>query len=94
MSSIFARALGDDFALLHPMLQRRFGVGLDSGYAAVGTGVMTRIRRGPWWTVPFLWIGWFRNILIPRVGENVPCSATTSSGCTPDCGSSSANRAR
>ncbi len=72
MNSIFARAMGDDFTRLHPMLQKRFGVGLDSGYAAVGTGVMTRIRRGPWWTVPFLWIGWFRNILTPNVGENVP----------------------
>lgn len=72
MSSIFARSLGDDFARLHPMLQQRFGVGLESGYAAIGSGVMTRIRRGPWWTVPFLWLGSFRNILVPRVGENVP----------------------
>lgn len=72
MTSIFARAMGDDFARLHPMLQQRFGVGLDAGYAAVGTGVMTRIRRGPWWTVPFLWIGWFRNILTPDVGRDVP----------------------
>src|SRR5690606_20726533 len=71
VSSIFARALGDDFARLHPMLQRRFGVGLDSGYAAVGSGVMVRIRRGPWWTLPFLWLGSFRSILVPRVGENV-----------------------
>lgn len=72
MSSIFAQAMGDDFARLHPMLQKRFGVGLDGGYAAVGTGVMERIRRGPWWTMPFLWIGWFRNILTPDVGESVP----------------------
>jgi hypothetical protein len=72
VSSIFAAALGDDFARLHPMLQKRFGVSLDGGYAAVGTGVMSSIRRGPWWTVPFLWIGWFRNILTPDVGANVP----------------------
>lgn len=72
MTSIFAEAMGDDFSRLHPMLQKRFGVGLDAGYAAVGTGVMARIRRGPWWTVPFLWLGWFRNILTPDIGQNVP----------------------
>jgi hypothetical protein len=33
---------------------------------------MTRIRRGPWWTVPFLHVGRLRNILIPDVGEDVP----------------------
>ncbi len=72
MSSIFERALGEEFGLLSPMMQKRFGVGLDAGYACVGTGVMSRIRRGPWWVVPFLQIGKLRNILIPDVGENVP----------------------
>jgi hypothetical protein len=72
VTSIFERALGADFARLHPMLQRRFGVGLDAGYACVGTGVMSSIRRGPWWTVPFLYIGRFRNILIPDHGDDVP----------------------
>lgn len=72
MTSIFAQALGDDFGRLHPMLQRRFGVGLDTAEACVGRGVMSRIRRGPWWTVPFLQIGRLRNILIPDVGTAVP----------------------
>jgi hypothetical protein len=72
MTSIFESALGDDFARLSPMMQKRFGVGLDSGYACVGTGTMSRIRRGPWWVVPFLHIGKLRNILIPDVGEDVP----------------------
>lgn len=70
--SIFARAMGADFERLHPMLQRRFGVSLTSGTACIGTGVMTRIRRGPWWTVPFLQIGRLRNILVPEVGSGVP----------------------
>lgn len=70
--SMFARAMGDDFARLHPMLQRRFGVSLAAGYACVGRGVMLRIRRGPWWTVPFLHIGRIRNILAPYPGEHVP----------------------
>ncbi|MCT9821020.1 DUF4166 domain-containing protein [Microbacterium sp. W1N] len=72
MTSIFAQALGADFDRLHPQMQRRFGVGLDSGEACVGRGVMTSIRRGPWWTVPFLQIGRLRNILIPDTGTDVP----------------------
>ena len=54
------------------MLQRRFGVGLDAGYACIGRGTMAHIRRGPWWTIPFLRIGKIRNILIPDLGTNVP----------------------
>ena len=72
MTSIFERALGDDFGRLSPMLQKRFGIGLDAGYGCVGTGTMSSIRRGPWWVVPFLYIGKLRNILIPDVGQNVP----------------------
>lgn len=72
MTSIFERALGSDFGRLHPMMQRRFGVGLDGGYACVGRGTMQHIRRGPWWTVPFLCLGKVRNILVPHVGADVP----------------------
>lgn len=72
MTSIFQTAMGTDFDRLHPMLQRRFGMGLAAGYGCVGTGVMTSIRRGPWWTVPFLHLGRVRNILIPDVGADVP----------------------
>lgn len=72
MSSIFQTALGTEFERLHPMMRRRFGVGLDSGEACVGRGMMTSIRRGPWWTVPFLQIGRMRNILIPDTGTDVP----------------------
>jgi hypothetical protein len=72
VTSIFATAMGDDFGRLHPMMQKRFGVGLDGGYGCEGTGVMTRIRRGPWWTVPFLYIGKIRNILVPTHGDDVP----------------------
>ncbi len=71
MTSIFERALGAEFDRLHPMMRRRFGVGLDVAEACVGTGVMT-IRRGPWWTVPFLQFGRLRNILVPDVGVDVP----------------------
>lgn len=72
VDSIFARAMGEDFARLHPMLQRRFGVSLAAGYACVGRGTMHRIRRGPWWTVPFLQLGRFRSILVPEVADDIP----------------------
>ena len=71
MTSIFAAAMGPEFSRLHPMLQRRFGMGLDAGYGCVGTGMMTSLRRGPWWTVPFLHLGRVRNILVPDVGTDV-----------------------
>jgi hypothetical protein len=72
VTSVFEQVLGADFHRLHPMMRRRFGVGLDAAEACVGRGVMTSIRRGPWWTVPFLQIGRLRNILVPDVGEDVP----------------------
>lgn len=71
-TGIFERALGADFARLHPQLQRRFGVGVDAGYGCIGRGVMSEVRRGPWWTLPFLLIGTFRNILFPERGRDVP----------------------
>ena len=70
--SMFERAMGADFARLHPRLRQRFGVSLAHGYACVGRGTMARIRRGPWWTVPFLQIGRIRNILVADVGVDVP----------------------
>lgn len=71
MPSIFETALGDDFQKLHPMLQKRFGVDVDGGYACVGKGVFSEVRRGHWWTVPFLRFGAFRNILFPDRGNNI-----------------------
>lgn len=72
MASIFETALGEDFHRLHPMMQKRFGVDVAAGYACVGTGVFTEVRRGAWWTVPFLRLGAFRNILFPGRGNNIP----------------------
>ncbi|MEV4667946.1 DUF4166 domain-containing protein [Microbacterium sp. LWO12-1.2] len=69
---VFARALGADFTRLHPQLQRRFGVGVAAGYSCVGRGVMSEVRRGPWWTLPFLAIGTMRNIMFPERGTDIP----------------------
>ncbi|MBT2533023.1 DUF4166 domain-containing protein [Arthrobacter sp. ISL-48] len=74
MASIFARALGEDFHRLHPMLQKRFNVDTEAGYACVGRGVFSEVRRGAWWTVPFLRLGAYRNILFPDQGTNIPFS--------------------
>ncbi|MDJ0316054.1 DUF4166 domain-containing protein [Arthrobacter antibioticus] len=72
MASIFEIELGVDFHRLHPMMQKRFGVDVAAGYACVGTGVFSEVRRGAWWTVPFLRLGAFRNILFPDQGTNIP----------------------
>lgn len=70
--SMFQQALGAGFHRLHPMLQKRFGVDPAGGYACVGRGVFSEVRRGAWWTVPFLKFGAVRNILFPDAGTNVP----------------------
>lgn len=72
MTSVFQRALGSDFDRLHPQLQRRFSVGLDSGEACVGRGTMSRIWHGAGFVRPFLALGGTRNILVPRAGRDVP----------------------
>src|SRR5262249_48409398 len=61
-----------DFTRLHPQLQRRFSVGLDSGLACVGSGVMERVWHGRALIRPFLVLGSLRNILIPGTGHGVP----------------------
>lgn len=72
MAPIFELALSQDFQKLHPMLQKRFGVDEKSGYACVGQGVFSEVRRGRWWTLPFLYLGAFRNILFPDQGKDIP----------------------
>ncbi|MET1089541.1 MAG: DUF4166 domain-containing protein [Arthrobacter sp.] len=54
------------------MLQKRFGVDTEAGYACVGRGVFSEVRRGAWWTVPFLRLGAYRNILFPDNGTDIP----------------------
>ncbi len=72
MTSIFRTVMGSDFDRLHPRLQRRFSVGLASGQACTGRGVMDRIWHGGAFVKPFLALGGTRNILVPRQGRGVP----------------------
>jgi hypothetical protein len=72
MTSIYERALGSDFARLHPCIQRRFGFDSHAGHASIGTGVMEEVWRGRFWTLPFLYAGAWRRIMFPEVGRNIP----------------------
>jgi Domain of unknown function (DUF4166) len=72
MTSIFQRALGDDFDRLHPRLRRRFGFASADGIACVGTGTMDRVWHGRGFTRPFLWLGAKRHILLPGHGSDIP----------------------
>jgi hypothetical protein len=72
MKSIYQDVLGNDFARLHPQIQRRFSLTSEGGLAAVGTGVMDRIWHGAPYTLPFLYIGTWRSIMFPEHGRDVP----------------------
>lgn len=72
MSSIYEQALGSDFKKLHPMVQKRFGFATDDHIASVGRGVMEKLWLGRFYTIPFLYLGSWRNIMFPESGENVP----------------------
>lgn len=53
------------------MLQQRFGVDAEAGYACVGHGTFSQMRRAGW-TSPFLRLGAYRNILFPEQGNDIP----------------------
>lgn len=72
MTSIYQHVLGSEFERLHPRLQERFGFSSADGIAQVGRGTMQRVWHGPWFTVPFLMIGTWRNIFFPNTGTDVP----------------------
>lgn len=72
MTSIFQKALGQDFHRLHPEVQRRFGFSSEDNIAQVGTGVMERVWRGRFYTIPFLKLGTWRNIMFPEHGHDLP----------------------
>jgi hypothetical protein len=72
MRSIYERAMGSEFARLHPQIQRRFGFSSLDNVASVGTGVMEEIWHGPLYTLPFLYVGSWRRIMFPERGHNVP----------------------
>lgn len=64
--------MGEDFKRLHPKIQERFGFDSSSRKRAIGRGVMDRVWHGKFYTIPFLMVGTWRNIMFPEQGENVP----------------------
>jgi Domain of unknown function (DUF4166) len=72
MRSIYEQALGDKFKLLHPRIQERFGFNSKDRCASIGRGVMDKIWRGKFFTLPFLYVGSWRRIMFPESGTAVP----------------------
>jgi hypothetical protein len=71
VSSIYRRALGDDFQRLHPRMQERFGISSSDGTAQIGRGVMDEVWHGATYTLPFLVAGAWRRIMFPSRGTDV-----------------------
>ena len=74
MSSIYQRVLGSDFKRLHPKIQERFGFSSTDRVACIGRGVMDEIWHGRFYTLPFLYLGSWRNIMFPERAKQVPFS--------------------
>jgi len=74
MSSIYQKTLGSDFNKLHPKIQQRFGFNSQDKVASIGKGVMQKVWYGNFYTLPFLYLGTWRNILFPQKGKNIPFS--------------------
>ncbi|QDU80528.1 hypothetical protein Pla110_22590 [Polystyrenella longa] len=72
MTSIYQQVLGADFEKLHPKMQERFGFNSVDRIASIGSGVMEEIWRGPFYTLPFLYVGAWRSIMFPECGKNIP----------------------
>ncbi len=72
MNSIYKKALGSDFSKLHPKIQERFGFCSKDKVASIGKGIMQKVWFGKPYTLPFLYVGTWRNIMFPKKGENVP----------------------
>jgi len=70
--SIYRTALGSNFEKLHPQIQKRFGFSSKDNMAAIGTGIMENVWHGKFYTLPFLCLGTWRNIMFPSSGKNIP----------------------
>ncbi|PLR69027.1 DUF4166 domain-containing protein [Bacillus sp. UMB0893] len=66
--SIYRIVLGEQFILLHPMLQKRYE------FPFKASGVMKTINGGPKWLYPFFLAGVRFKLLFPEHGENIPFS--------------------
>ena len=72
MRSIYEQALGNHFQRLHPRIQERFGFSSKDRCASIGKGIMDRVWRGRFLTLPFLYVGSWRRIMFPESGRSIP----------------------
>jgi hypothetical protein len=72
MTSIYQKVLGPAFERLHPQIQKRFGFCSEDDLVALGTGVMQQVWHGPFFTLPFLYVGAWRRIMFPEQGVDIP----------------------
>ena len=72
MRSIYEQALGEKFKLLHSRIQERFGFSSKDRRGSIGRGVMEKVWRGKFFTLPFLYVGSWRRIMFPEYGTNIP----------------------
>ena len=72
MTSIYQRVLGERFNDLHPQIQKRFGFSSADNICSIGTGTMHHVWHGAPYTLPFLCVGAWRNIMFPESGRDVP----------------------
>ena len=77
MRSIYEQALGDKFKLLHPRIQERFGFSSKDLRGSIGKGVMEKVWRGKFFTLPFLYVGSWRRIMFPEYGAISPSPSGT-----------------
>lgn len=82
MTGVYARALGEAVADLHPKVQERYGTDSGPGVVTVGRGEMdvtsSRLAR------PALYAMTTQNLLFPETGTAVPFSVTSAEYRTDD----------
>ncbi|WP_028392216.1 DUF4166 domain-containing protein [Bacillus cihuensis] len=70
--SIYKKVLGNQFNVLHPMLQKRYDISAKKPFQAYG--VMKTIKGGPKWLYPFFLLGVNWKLLFPEHGHLIPFS--------------------
>ncbi|MRX73796.1 DUF4166 domain-containing protein [Bacillus lacus] len=70
--TIYEKVLGEKFNQLHPQLQKRYRISLETPFEAAG--VMKKIENGAFWTKPLLSFFVKRNFLFPESGAGIPFS--------------------
>ncbi|MFC5602305.1 DUF4166 domain-containing protein [Sporosarcina koreensis] len=70
--SIYKQVLGEDYARIHPMLQKRYDFAGERSFEA--TGIMKEIKGGPKWLYPLFRLGVNWKLLFPERGNNIPFS--------------------